>query len=83
MVPVSLVVVAAGAIVIKPVVAVTVTLFASFAVRLASCVTVLAPVRLRLPLVEATAPPTVKSVTLTACLPYGRDHMVKEWLDKI
>jgi hypothetical protein len=55
MTPVPLVVVAAGAIVIEPVVVVTVTLFAPFAVRLASCVTVLAPVRLRLPPVEATA----------------------------
>jgi hypothetical protein len=71
MTPVPLVVVAAGAIVIEPVVAVTVTEFAQFAVRLASCVTLLAPVRLRFPPVEATGPPIVKSLALMATVVRG------------
>ena len=54
---------------IGPVVVVTVTLFAAFAVRLASCVIVLAPVRLRLPPVEATGPPTVRSPALAEKFP--------------
>ena len=69
MAPVPLMVVAAAAIVIGPIVVVTVTLLAPFAVRLASCVTLLAPVRLRLPPVEATAPPTVKLPALAEKFP--------------
>ena len=76
MAPVPLVVVAAGAIVIEPVVVVTVTLFAPFAVRLASCVTVLAPVRLRLPPVEATGPPTVRSLALAEKFPDTVDAFI-------
>ena len=76
MVPVPLVVVAVGAIVIEPVVAVTVTVFAPFAVRLADWVTVLTPVKLRFPPVETTGPPIVKSLALTAMLPDTVDAFI-------
>ena len=66
MAPVPLVVSGCGAIVSGPPVAVTVTVFDPFAVKLASCVTVLVPVRLRFPPVEATGPPIVKSFAMTA-----------------
>ncbi len=61
---------------IEPVVVVTVTLFAPFTVRLASWVTVLAPVRFRFPPVEATGPPIVKSLALTVMLPDAVDAFI-------